>query len=97
MKATEALIAWTSAYSKNSTKGKIEVRPLILGTRQDWTEPFLYKGGAKYSDWRKLKGWEAVAKTFIEFNAIVVRDGLSPEVVHEAFLAIDEYAEHFLA
>jgi hypothetical protein len=30
---------------------------------------------------------------FIEFNTIVVRDNVSVEAAHKAFLAIDEYRE----
>lgn len=30
---------------------------------------------------------------FILFSAIVVREGLDAEIVHQAFLAIDEYRE----
>jgi hypothetical protein len=40
-----------------------------------------------------MRGWQAVAMTFIEFNTIVARDGIDPKTAHEAFLAIDEYAE----
>jgi hypothetical protein len=31
---------------------------------------------------------------FIEFNAMVVRDGINPQEAHRAFLAIDEYRTH---
>ncbi len=32
-----------------------------------------------------------IARLFIDFQTIVVRDGLDPQAVHKAFLAIDEY------
>lgn len=31
---------------------------------------------------------------FIEFNAIVVRDGIDAQDAHRAFLTIDEYRTH---
>jgi hypothetical protein len=34
-----------------------------------------------------------VAKVFVEFSSIVVRDGISPRRAHEAFLMIRQYAE----
>jgi hypothetical protein len=34
---------------------------------------------------------ERIALLFIAFNTMVVRDRLDPQVVHHAFLAIDEY------
>ena len=95
MKVAEALIAWTPNYAtENPTAGTIKVGPLLRRGDADWAEPFLFTGGAKYSAVRKLKGREAVANIFIEFNTLVARDGLSPQLVDEAFLVIDEYAEN---
>jgi len=34
-----------------------------------------------------------LAMLFIEFNAMVVRDGINPQIAHKAFLAIDEYRD----
>ena len=34
-----------------------------------------------------------LAMLFIEFNAMIVRDGIDPQEAHHAFLAIDEYRE----
>ena len=32
-----------------------------------------------------------IARLFIDFQTVVVRDGIDPQVAHRAFLAIDEY------
>ena len=40
---------------------------------------------------RTLTGEARVARLFIDFQTLVVRDGLDPQAVHRAFLAIDEY------
>jgi len=37
--------------------------------------------------------YRVVAKVFVEFSSIVVRDGISPRRAHEAFLMIRQYAE----
>src|SRR5271155_5878139 len=34
---------------------------------------------------------ERIIQMFVAFHAMVVRDGLDPQVVHTAFLEIDEY------
>jgi hypothetical protein len=41
-----------------------------------------------------MKPAELLAMVFIEFHAMVVRDGIDPQEAHRAFLAIDEYRTH---
>jgi hypothetical protein len=96
MKAHEALIAWTpntSGWRERATAGQVKVGPLIDADNVDWTNPFSHTGGAAYIQRRKLRGAESVAKLFIDFHTLVVRDGIESQVAHEAFLMIDEYAE----
>lgn len=95
MKAAEALIAWTPAHIEgHATAGQVKVGNLLSQENpKDWSRPYLMTGGAAEVRRRELEGWEAVAFVFIEFNTIVARDGVDPKVAHEAFLAIDEYAE----
>jgi hypothetical protein len=93
MKAHEALIAWTPAdWPTGNTQGQVKVGPLIT-KENDWTTPFEYTGGAAYTERRDWRGQQSLAQVFIEFHTLVVRDGIDPQVAHEAFLAIDEYAE----
>ncbi|MDB5432518.1 MAG: hypothetical protein JWP35_3634 [Caulobacter sp.] len=97
MKAAEALVAWTpdnGIYEGlKTTIGQVAVGPLIREGQGDWTDPFAYTGGAAYVARRKKKGWPLVAMVFIDFQTMVVRDGIDPQVAHEAFLAIDEYRQ----
>jgi hypothetical protein len=97
MKAAEALVAWTPDNGIfghwKTTVGKVAVGPLIREGQSDWTDPFAFTGGAAYFARRKKKGWPLVAMVFIDFQTMVVRDGIDPKVAHEAFLAIDEYRQ----
>lgn len=93
MKAAEALIAWTPTDERHPTAGQVKVGRLLTGAdHRDWTHPFSMTGGAANVHWRELAGCEAAAAVFVEFTTLVVRDGLNPNDVHMAFLAIEEYA-----
>lgn len=92
MKASEALIAWTPADYGTPTAGTVKVGPLIEVGKRDWSDPYAYTGGASIVERREMVGAEAQLWVFTDFHTIVVRDGIKPEVAHEAFLAIDEYA-----
>ena len=95
MNVAEAMIAWTPIHAtKTTSAGTLKVGPLLQPGDADWTRPFLYTGGASETHVRALTGRKAVARIFIEFNTLVARDGLSPQLVHEAFLVIDEYADN---
>ncbi|MEH3117107.1 MAG: hypothetical protein PGN25_05720 [Methylorubrum populi] len=37
--------------------------------------------------------WQRLAMLFIDFNTLVVRDGIDPKEAHRAFLVIDEYRD----
>ncbi|TXM84107.1 hypothetical protein FV219_26940, partial [Methylobacterium sp. WL122] len=52
---------------------------------------FMMRGGAGSSALQALTGEARIARLFIDFQTLVVRDGLDPQAVHRAFLAIDEY------
>jgi hypothetical protein len=91
MKAHEALIAWTPTFRDSPTAGQVAVGTLRGG--HEWTKPYTTSGGAAYTATRQLRGEASALMLFIEFHTIVVRDGLDPQKVHQAFLKIDEYAE----
>lgn len=94
MKAAEALIAWTPARETDQpTCGQVKVGHLLHEGEVDWTDPYTSTGGAAHVDRRSYTGWKSIALVFIDFNTLVVGDGLDPKVVHEAFLAIDEYRQ----
>ena len=95
MKAKEAMIAWTPAFfEKYPTVGQVKVGPLLKKGDVDWTKGYPFSGGAAEVTTRELTGDAALRQLFIEFNTLVVRDGIDPLVAHKAFLAIDEYAQH---
>jgi hypothetical protein len=100
MKAKDALFAWTPVHWNSSrsdaTRGKVRIGPLLQHGDTDWTDyPVEYShiGGAAYTAWRTCEPAKLLAMIFIEFNAMVVRDGIDPKEVHKAFLAIDEYRD----
>jgi hypothetical protein len=95
MKAHDALIAWTPVHTTHrpDTIGQVKIGPLLREGAVDWTKPFAFTGGAARVDRRKWRGPKSVAQVFIEFNMLVVRDGINPQAAHKAFLVIDEYAE----
>lgn len=97
LKAQEALIAWTPArepWLDWTASGQIKVGPLLPDRyAPDWTKPYACTGGACETRIQKMRGMKSVAQLFIDFHTIVVRDGLDPKHVHEAFLNIKEYRE----
>ncbi|SRR6266508_1369674 len=95
MKAHEALIAWTPVGTPDfeQTAGEVVVSALPCAGGHDWVAFFERVGGAAYVERRKLRGDASTLRMFLDFHQIVVRDGIDPRDAHEAFLAIDEYAE----
>jgi hypothetical protein len=93
MKANRALVAWTPASIKDGPKVKVG-ELLSRDARIDWTDPYLFTGGAAYASRRTMSTAEQVASVFIDFHTMVVRDGVLPEIAHREFLKIDEYRHH---
>jgi hypothetical protein len=83
MKFTEAMIAW------NPGTDEIAVGPWPDSTR--WSDAYKFTTGACLMELHKMQPETQRAMLFIHFNTIVVRDCVSPQVAHRAFLAIDEY------
>ena len=94
MEAREALIAWTPAHLANDpTAGQIKIGLLLSEGDRDWTAPYASTGGAAYKERRTLPDDTSALMAFVDFHTVVVRDGIDPQVAHQAFLAIDEYRE----
>jgi hypothetical protein len=95
MKAHEAVIAWTPmSFNHKLTRGQVMIGPLTQeGERPDWAKPYVMTGGAISPKWREKRGTYLTTVVFVLFNTLVVRDGIPVDAAHEAFLAIDEYAE----
>jgi len=49
--------------------------------------------GAAYSAWRYCSWPLLVMRLFIEFNTLVVREGIAVDDVHAAFMCIPEYRQ----
>ena len=96
MKARDALIAWTPPSHKESpTAGQVRVGALIdRASAKDWAAVYDCTGGAAHMERRTLDDTTSTLMVFVDFHTLVVGDGMDPKVVHEAFLAIDEFAEH---
>lgn len=89
MKQREAIIAWTPARLADlrpDTAGQVAVLPLADGAARR----FMMRAGAT-AGLHALSEEGRIARLFIDFQTLVVRDGLDPQAVHRAFLAIDEY------
>jgi hypothetical protein len=86
MKLSEIVIAWTPVHwDWHPTAGQIRVG---LVSDSHWKEYGLTEG-ATGIDWKSASYREK--RLLVLFHQIVMRDRLNPQVVHEAFLAIDEY------
>lgn len=91
MKQLEAIIAWTPARwadLRPETAGQVVVLP--RGEAQE-AKRFAMRAGASSSALAALSEEERIARLFIEFQTLVVRDGIDVQAAHRAFLAIDEY------
>lgn len=92
MKHTDAIIAWTPvrwAELKAETAGQVVVLPAPDAAGE--AKRYMMRAGASSSALATLTEEARVARLFIDFQTLVVRDGIDPQVAHRAFLAIDEY------
>lgn len=90
MKYKDCLIAYTPAWDESSqTKGQIKVG--YCPDEDGWSDAYSYTTGGVFTNRQKMDHWQQVSMMFADFHAAVVRDGVDPQDVHKAFLAIDEY------
>jgi hypothetical protein len=88
------MIAWTPRDFDidGYEPGSMRVGP--WPDRDGWSDAYAFTSGACYTHWREVsEGW-LVSLLFGVFIDAVVRDGIPPEVAHEALLKIDEYRRH---
>lgn len=96
MKATDAIVVWTPVRAEEAAHpGSIRVELRGSGwarTRGDFWMPATSLGefGTVSTKGDKTKQLLAM---FILFNTVTVRDGVSVENAHKAFLQIDEYRQ----
>ncbi len=92
MKQLDAIIAWTPvrwAELRPETAGQVAVLP--LPDTEGAARRYMMRAGASSSALQAMSEEARIARLFIDFQTLVVRDGLEPQAVHRAFLAIDEY------
>lgn len=85
MRYAEAMIAWN-----------VEPPAIRVGLKSDniatgWARPYRMSGGGCFFGRAEMSETEQLVMMFTDFHQIVVRDGLPADLVHSAFLAIDEY------
>ena len=94
MKLRETMIGWNPSWARGQHGRADEwVRPGPHPDKDGWSRAFAMSDGAKCMAWRKYPADERLLRLFVMFAIMVVRDGVPPDAVHRAFLAIDEYRE----
>src|SRR6202166_2890155 len=83
MKLAEIMYAWTPAtWESSPTAGQVRVG--VHPDRVGWTRPFASCLGACDLSFAEASDSERIIHMFVAFHAMVVRDGLDPQVVHTA-------------
>jgi hypothetical protein len=86
MRYTEIMVAWDPGTDR------ITVGP--WPDRTGWSDRYRYTGAACFADVHRLGPKALAIRVLSDFHAIVVRDRVSVEAAHRAFLVIDEYRAH---
>ncbi|WP_369723677.1 hypothetical protein AB8Z38_06795 [Bradyrhizobium sp. LLZ17] len=91
MKAYNTVIVWTpnSEHVPAELRGHVSVRS--LQSCRDWTKPAFARTCGAVEVSRRNHSADNLAKIFVDFHTLIVRDGIDPQAAHRAFLAIDEY------
>lgn len=90
------MIAWQTAASVCETR-PAEAGAVMVGPHPDktgWSKPYAMTSGGAWLAAKDFSAMRAAFQVMMDFNTLVVRDGMDPRKVHEAFLAIDEYRFH---
>ena len=95
MKAHEALIAWSGLDAPKPYAGTVMVSRRGSDPQDDWSVRYPLSNTEASRARFSMRGSEGLAGLFMDFQYLVVEERLDPEVVHEAFMAIDEYAALF--
>jgi len=85
----------TTAASKSQadadTAGKIEVGE--RAGNDPWPRRYSKSGGSVYFRQRDWPGEMQAMQMLVDFQQMVLQDGMDPKVVHAEFLKIDEYRD----
>lgn len=89
MRLADALIAWTPCDPR-----AIKIGTLESNYAERWDESYKCTCGGCFAEVAALTGIASVARVFVDFNSLVVRDGIDVDAAHKEFLKIDEYRTH---
>ena len=94
MKACDALIAWNgnNEWDRDDPLRE-QVKVASVPVHPGWADGYRCTGGACMAGRRGHEKWKQIALLFIDFQTLVVNYKIDPAVVHDAFLAIDEYRQ----
>ncbi len=96
MKYRDCMYGWNPVERMydpcNPKNGKVLIGP--HPDKSGWSVPYDFTAGACMLETKNLTGNDLVARIFIDFNTMVVRDGINPYDAHREFLKIDEYREY---
>lgn len=96
MKLADAYASWTPPFWDHPSVGNIFVgtKAYVTG-KKDAGEAKAWEKVGDGADSKPLSGdaaeMQALALMMTFFHTLVVRDGISPQAAHKAFLVIDEY------
>lgn len=91
MKARKVMIAWDEIGPVPPGGRRLKVGPFPDVT--GWSEPYSSTDGACFTVWRQCSAEELITRVFVLFSLLVTRVKFDPAVVHNEFLAIDEYRD----
>ncbi len=97
MRFRDCMIAWQpkGGQSSNRTAPDLSVEVgLCWPADTSWAKPYQSTCGACMSGPKHWTAARCAFQAMLDFNTLVVRDGLDPEAVHSEFLKIDEYRFH---
>jgi hypothetical protein len=101
MRFKDCMICWQpreiadQRASREAPPGSVRVGP--HPDRSGWSEAYQMSAGGAYLCSKKWTACRAALQVMLDFNTLVVRDGIDPEAAHKEFLKIDEYRFHISA
>lgn len=94
MKFAEAMILWNPKWTDEAAPPEVRRGVKVVPhPPAQATHEFRMSSTPGMRAAAKTKDMQ-LAMLFIEFNTLVVRDGIDPAAAHSAFLEIDEYRQH---
>ena len=94
MKAREAIIGWNDLDDEDPSSGNVWIGRAISISEINWNEDTQQVAAPilKYH----MRGGRNAKSLLADVRYLVDDESLYPELVHRAFLAIDEYADLFI-